>query len=97
MVDKGFSNVYLLSGGFEEFAVQFPKLLEGKKAETYQAKSLGKTMGGKKSMETTKQKKEFEVTGKVTDKDHKGGIQKRQQVTGKVTDPKMLINSEHNI
>lgn len=93
MFDKGFSNVYLLSGGFEDFAAQFPKLLEGKAAEVYQSKSLGKTMGGKKSV--GKGKKEMEVTGKVTDGDHKGGTHKFKMITGKVTDPKALEQDLH--
>jgi len=97
MIDKGFKNVYLLSGGFEEFAARFPKFLEGKKVETYQSKPLGKTMGPKKSMDTTKQKKELGITGKVTDKDQKVLLHKRQVITGKITDPKMPLNSEYNI
>ena len=36
---KEFENIYLISGGFDSFAEQYPELLEGKKAALYQAKA----------------------------------------------------------
>ena len=36
---KEFDNIFLISGGFDAFAQQFPELLEGKKAAFYQAKA----------------------------------------------------------
>ena len=41
--EKGFDNIYLLSGGFDSFAEQFPEQLEGKKASMYQAKAKTKS------------------------------------------------------
>ncbi len=43
--EKGFDNIYLLSGGFEGFAEQFPKLLEGKMAPMLQGKAVKKCIG----------------------------------------------------
>ena len=40
--EKGFDNIYLLSGGFEGFAEHFPEFLEGKMAATYQGKAAKK-------------------------------------------------------
>jgi centrosomal protein CEP41 len=37
--EKGFDNIYLLSGGFESFAANYSELLEGKKASEYQGKN----------------------------------------------------------
>ncbi len=98
--EKGFDNIYLLSGGFESFAEQFPGLLEGKKAAVYQAKSPTKT-GSPKKEETklaptlmkTATKSEMAkaaVTGKITDVDKsakgKSGEHVRPPVTAKVTE-----------
>ena len=75
--EKGFDNIYLLSGGFEEFAEKYPKLLEGKKAAAYQAKAAPK--------ETGSPKKE-EVKAPVVPKASPKGEMAKAGVTGKITD-----------
>lgn len=79
--EKGFDNIYLLSGGFESFAEHFPNLLEGKQAHIYQAK-----FGVKPKETATKlSPKKDEIKGTVIIGGKKTDIEKAA-VTGKITD-----------
>eukprot|EP01022_Parablepharisma_sp_SALTPOND_P028840 TRINITY_DN71879_c0_g1_i1.p1 TRINITY_DN71879_c0_g1~~TRINITY_DN71879_c0_g1_i1.p1 ORF type:complete len:176 (+),score=19.68 TRINITY_DN71879_c0_g1_i1:650-1177(+) len=97
--EKGFDNIYLLSGGFEGFAEKFPNLLEGKKAMVYQAKAPPKLSTGSpkkeegKGMTKTVTKGDMakaRVTGKITDVDKsskgKSGEHIKPIITAKITE-----------
>lgn len=93
LAEKGFGNIYLLSGGFEEFEKQFPKLIEGKKI----CKEEIKRSTTKSTQKT--EMKSMEVTGKITELkigEHKGTSIKKE-VTGKVTDPNIGQKNSINI
>ena len=51
--EKGYENVYLISGGIEQFAEDFPHLIEGKQVPVFSSKEETK-----ERMEITKKKHE---------------------------------------
>ena len=95
-VEKGFDNIYLLSGGFENFAEHFPDLLEGKKAAVYQAKNPTKKVikpviavaapvVPSAAASAMKPADKMMVTGKITGTGIKKQAVEKKEVTGKIT------------
>lgn len=90
--ERGFDNIYLLSGGFEEFAAKFPHLLDGKKAAVYQGKMVVKPVSPKKVAEKPMEGPRpapKPLTEKITDINPqlwgKGKLVKTKEVAGKIT------------
>lgn len=92
--DRGFNNIYLLSGGFDEFVGRFPQYVEGRKAAMYQGKMIIKSPSPKKDPVIAPpigKPIPKEVTGKVTDTNEtiwgKGQLSsvKPRELTGKIT------------